>query len=565
MSLFTGSADSANSSVTCPTVSVMAVANNAVHHIPIIATANRRWPLVGSKSCASRTANKSSQVYGCAFLWTVNQAEITSSTMSRIPKSHAYMRTDSTREPRKPPQSPTNQAEARAHACSVEQTLPPLKPVVPEVPETEPMEPSLLPKDWAAITASSARVPPAMEKDAETCRFASIRAGRLLPELLNTSLLSLFVAVLRMSQIVVHMSKADVNMTMTASVLSLAVFLVLARMYSLSPHRLLPELLSASLLCGSTMITLTLSIAAPVVLTRGSDLHLQRLLSELLNESSLCGSIMIIFMSQMAVHVVKLMANRMLLVASALWRAAFLILTRICALPLHPLPAQRSQLARMRRKNRWMKRLLLCSFVATSSASLDEDIQTGKTYMQLQPGVHNFSGTNVSRSLTIVGASVGNTTVQCSGAFSVTGALALYNLSITACKNCQLDTTIQASSGHISLENVNMQQSSLSCESTGSLWLRSVNITNVDISDHCQMSWNAGHADIELKITGTNPQVNITDVLLLKIYVSSGEYSNVRLLRVTANLELTSNPFLVLLMSWPPIVRIQVAHPLCKI
>ena len=101
----------------------------------------------------------------------------------------------------------------------------------------------------------------------------------------------------------------------------------------------------------------------------------------------------------------------------------------------------------------------------------------------------------MSGSLTIVGASAGDTTVECSGAFAVTGALALHNLTVTGCKNCQLDAAIHTSSGHVSLENVHVRQSSLSCGGTGSLWLRSVNITNVDISDNCQMSWNDGHAD----------------------------------------------------------------------
>ena len=77
--------------------------------------------------------------------------------------------------------------------------------------------------------------------------------------------------------------------------------------------------------------------------------------------------------------------------------------------------------------------------VATAAAaSLDDKIQMGNTLIELQPGTHTFSGANVSGSLTIVGASAGDTTVECSGAFAVMGALALHNLTITGCENCQL-------------------------------------------------------------------------------------------------------------------------------
>ena len=116
---------------------------------------------------------------------------------------------------------------------------------------------------------------------------------------------------------------------------------------------------------------------------------------------------------------------------------------------------------------------------SAAAASLDEDIRADETHIQLQQGTHTFSGANVSGSLTIVGVSAGDTTVECSGAFAVMGALALHNLSITGCMNCQLDAAIQASSGHVSLENIYVRQSSLSCGGTGSLWLRGVNITNV--------------------------------------------------------------------------------------
>ncbi len=101
-----------------------------------------------------------------------------------------------------------------------------------------------------------------------------------------------------------------------------------------------------------------------------------------------------------------------------------------------------------------------------------------------------------------------------------------------------------------------MRQSSVSCGGTGSLWLRGVNVTNVDISDHCQMSWNAGHADGQLSIAGTNPHVNVTDVQLSKLHVSSGKDSIVSLLRVTGDLELSSDPLSGLLVSWLPIVFI---------
>ena len=89
--------------------------------------------------------------------------------------------------------------------------------------------------------------------------------------------------------------------------------------------------------------------------------------------------------------------------------------------------------------------LLMYSLLASAAAaSLDEDIQAGETYIELQPGTHAFSGANVSGSLTIVGASAGDTTVECSGAFAVTGTLALHNLTITGCKNCQLDAAIRS-------------------------------------------------------------------------------------------------------------------------
>jgi hypothetical protein len=153
-----------------------------------------------------------------------------------------------------------------------------------------------------------------------------------------------------------------------------------------------------------------------------------------------------------------------------------------------------------------MQGLLMCSLlVSAAAASLDQDIRANNTYIQLQPGTHAFSGANVSGSLTIVGASAGDTTVECSGAFVVMGALALHNLTITGCENCQLDAAIHTSSGHLSLENVHLHQSSLSCGGTGSLWLRGVNITNVDISDNCRVSWKYGHADGQLKIAGMNP------------------------------------------------------------
>ena len=126
------------------------------------------------------------------------------------------------------------------------------------------------------------------------------------------------------------------------------------------------------------------------------------------------------------------------------------------------------------------------------------------------------------------------------------GALALHNLTIKGCQGgcgARLGGMIHADSGHVSLENVHLRQSSLICGRTGSLWLRGVNVTNVDISDNCQMSWNVGHADGQLSIAGTNPQVNVTDVQLSKIYIRSGEDSIVRLLRVTGDLELATNSF----------------------
>jgi hypothetical protein len=65
--------------------------------------------------------------------------------------------------------------------------------------------------------------------------------------------------------------------------------------------------------------------------------------------------------------------------------------------------------------------LLICSLVATASASLDDSIQMGQTLIKLQPGTHTFSGANVSGSLAIEGASAGETTVttvQCTVALT---------------------------------------------------------------------------------------------------------------------------------------------------
>ena len=45
-----------------------------------------------------------------------------------------------------------------------------------------------------------------------------------------------------------------------------------------------------------------------------------------------------------------------------------------------------------------------------------------------------------------------------------------------------------------------------------------------------------------MSIAGTNPQVNVTDVQLSKLHIRSGEDSTVRLLRVTGDLELSSDP-----------------------
>ena len=81
--------------------------------------------------------------------------------------------------------------------------------------------------------------------------------------------------------------------------------------------------------------------------------------------------------------------------------------------------------------------LLMYSLLASAAAaSLDDKIRANKTYIQLQPGNHTFSGANVSGSLTIMGASAGDTTVECSGAFAVMGALALHNLTVRGCQDC---------------------------------------------------------------------------------------------------------------------------------
>ena len=131
--------------------------------------------------------------------------------------------------------------------------------------------------------------------------------------------------------------------------------------------------------------------------------------------------------------------------ASVLTVAALFVLAQWC----DPIRARRSHLARMGAKlhlrSKISQGLLMYLLVASAAAaSLDADIQAGKTYIKLQPGTHTFSGANVSDSLTIVGASAGDTTVECSGAFAVMGALALHNLSITGCRNCHFDAAIQA-------------------------------------------------------------------------------------------------------------------------
>ena len=90
---------------------------------------------------------------------------------------------------------------------------------------------------------------------------------------------------------------------------------------------------------------------------------------------------------------------------------------------------------------------------SAAAASLDEDIRADETHIQLQQGTHTFSGANVSGSLTIVGASAGDTTVECSGAFAVMGALALHNLTVRGCQGCgpRLGGVIRTDMGHVSL------------------------------------------------------------------------------------------------------------------
>ena len=122
---------------------------------------------------------------------------------------------------------------------------------------------------------------------------------------------------------------------------------------------------------------------------------------------------------------------------------------------------------------------------SAAAASLDADVQANETHIQLQPGTHTFSGANVSDSLTIVGASAGDTTVECSGAFAVTGALALHNLTVRGCQGCgaRLGGVIRTDSGRISLENVNVHGGAAGaggafyCGGTGSLALQRVNLT----------------------------------------------------------------------------------------
>jgi len=182
---------------------------------------------------------------------------------------------------------------------------------------------------------------------------------------------------------------------------------------------------------------------------------------------------------------------------------------------------------------------------AAAAASLDADVRAGKTYIELQPGTHTFSGANVSGSLTIVGSSAGDTTVECSGAFAVTGALALHNLTVGGCQDCgaRLGGVIRTDSGRISLENVNVHGGAAGaggafyCGGTGSLALQRVNLTDNTaelgsagvVDGSCQLHWKHGYADGELLIAGANPQVNLTDVSLSSIHVVAGEDANVGL------------------------------------
>eukprot|EP00946_MAST-07B_sp_MAST-7B-sp1_P003443 g3443.t1 len=160
-----------------------------------------------------------------------------------------------------------------------------------------------------------------------------------------------------------------------------------------------------------------------------------------------------------------------------------------------------------------------------------------------------------------MGASARNTTVQCSGAFSVVGKLVLQNLTIAGCKNCQFDTVIRAASGQVLLKNVTMTKSSLSCGKTGSVRLQGVTITDIShaafVGGSCSFIWSNGFSDGELSVAGSSSQANITDTRLPKIRVSSGEDSTVRLLRVTSDLEFVSDP----ISGFAKVIAIDCVYP----
>ena len=206
------------------------------------------------------------------------------------------------------------------------------------------------------------------------------------------------------------------------------------------------EIMPVSGSAAASMTALVLSLAALIFLTRMCASPPQRLVSELLTPRTglFCWSIMLIFLSEMAVHIVragaKLEINGMpvsfsvaaLIAALVLSLTAYVVFTRRCdrfqvrksqSAPSSKFAYVTARMgAKIHLRCKISQVLLMYSLLASAAAaSLDEDIQEGKRHIELQPGTHAFSGANVSGSLTIVGASAGDTTVECSGAFCSDG------------------------------------------------------------------------------------------------------------------------------------------------
>ena len=171
-------------------------------------------------------------------------------------------------------------------------------------------------------------------------------------------------------------------------------------------------------------------------------------------------------------------------------------------------PAVAPKTQRPRAKTSLWVALWLCLCSSAAAASLTDRIRAGDTHIELTPGVHNFSGANVTESLTMVGASAGKTIVQCSGAFSVTGELVVHNLTIRGCQegcSARLGGVIRADSGRVFLRNVHVRGGvagaggAFYCGGAGSLDMQRVNLTGNTAQPalgggwRCHLSWTYGY------------------------------------------------------------------------